>query len=150
MSGDGLASIPLYLRTVGSVHSSTISTVLISFGDLVAATSTLKAIETANKTRLELFDAPTLLANLQEWAGTGFQDSYIVYQLPVVSSQKNGNLYTCSDGTNRTTWDYIAFCLGYPITTLVASFQTKVKDMTFSFSVQETPSVVLSLHVSKA
>lgn len=151
MSGDGIASIPLYQSTQAvSIYSSTISTVLISLTELMNSTSTLKAIEAANKQRLEMFDSTILINNLQQWAGSGFQDSYIVYQLPVVSSEKSGNVYTCSDGTNRTVWDYIAFCLGYPITTLVANFQSKVHDMTFSFSVQEVPSVSLNLHVSKA
>lgn len=124
-------------------------TVLISFDDLVNSNAALKATEVANKTSLELFDESVFMNNLHQWAGTGFKDSYPVYQLQVVTPVKTTTLYNCSDGTPRSVWDYIPFCLGYPITQLVDTFQQKVSGMTFSFSLEEVPSIVLKIHVSK-
>jgi hypothetical protein len=132
-----------------STVSTMVSTVVITLDDLITSTSALQAIEASNKQKLELFDNSVLLANLHQWAGSGFQNSYLVYQLSIVTPQKNANMYLCSDGTSKTVWDYIPFCLGYPITTLVATFQARVSGMTFSFSVEEASTIVLKLHVSK-
>jgi len=145
MSGDGLASIPTYQAMI--LNST--PTVLISLSELMTSNAALKATEAANKQSLEMCDAPTLLNNLQQWAGTGFQASYPVYQLQVVTPIKTTTLYNCSDGIPRNVWDYIPFCLGYPITTLVSSFQQRVSGMNFSFSLEETPTIVVKIHVSK-
>ena len=124
-------------------------TVLISLNELATSNAALKATEAANKKSLEAFDSSILMNNLHQWAGTGFQASYVVYQLQVVTPVKTTSLYNCSDGTPRNVWDYIPFCLGYPITTLVANFQNKVEGMTFTFSLEEVPTIVLKIHVSK-
>jgi hypothetical protein len=126
-----------------------VSTAVITLDDLISSTAALQAIEASNKQKLELFDNSVLLANLHQWAGAGFQDSYVVYQFSIIPPQKTMNMYSCSDGTPRTVWDYIPFCLGYPLTTLVATFQARVSGMTFSFSVEEGSTIILKLHVSK-
>jgi hypothetical protein len=143
---DGLSSIPLYQMMMSTVSSS----VIISLSDLITSTATLQAIEAANKQRLETFDTAIFLSNLQQWAGSGFKDSYPVYEFSVVNPQKTLNMHSCSDGTPRTVWDYIPFCMGYPITTLVAKLQEKVSDMTLTFSLEDTnETIVLKLHVSR-
>jgi hypothetical protein len=148
MSGNGVTSIPAYQSMISTMNANP-PTVLISLDELANSNAALKATELANKQSLEAFDSSVLMNNLHTWAGTGFQASYPVYQLQVVTPVKTTSLYNCSDGTPRNVWDYIPFCLGYPITTLVATFQQKVTGMTFSFSLEEVPSIVLKIHVSK-
>ena len=147
MSGNGVTSIPLYQSMLSTMSST--PTVLISLDELAISNETLKATEAANKMSLEVFDSSILMSNLHKWAGTGYQGSYVVYELKVVTPIKVTALYNCSDGTPRNVWDYIPFCLGYPITTLVDSFQQRVTGMNFTFSLEESPSIVLKIHVSK-
>ena len=146
MSGNPLASIPAYQ----AMMSNSTPTVLISLDDLITSNAALKATEATNKQNLEALDTSVLMNNLHQWAGTGFQASYSVYQFQIVTPVKTTALYNCSDGTPRNVWDYIPFCLGYPITTLVANYQQKVAGMHFSFSLEEVPTIVLKIHVSKA
>jgi hypothetical protein len=133
-----------------STNTLSTNTVLITFDELITATTSLQAIESSNKQKLELFDRDIFMQNLQAWAGTGFQDSYVIYDLPIVSSTLTDGKFKCSDGINRDVWEYICFCLGYPITTLVQTFQARVTGMTFTFSVVTNPAISLKIHVSKA
>jgi hypothetical protein len=146
MSGDGLASIPLYQNML--LNST--PTVLISLDDLMKSNVALQATESANKLTLETFDSSILMNNLHMWAGAGYPDSYPVYQFGITTPPKTLQKYNCSDGTPRTIWDYVVFCLGYPIQTLVTSFQQRVAGMNFSFSLEDVPTIVLKIHVSKA
>lgn len=146
MSGDGLRSIPDYLNNVLNISA---PTVLISIDDLAKSNAALKATEVANKTSLELFDESVFMNNLHKWAGSGFQASYPVYELKVVTPVKTTSLYNCSDGTPRNVWDYIPFCMGYPITQLVDTFQRRVSGMNFSFSLEDASSIILKIHVTK-
>ena len=148
MSGDGVASIPLFQSMISTMNANP-TPVLISLDELASSNAALKATEAANKASLEMFDSSILMNNLHQWAGSGFQGSYVVYQLQVVTPVKTTSNYNCSDGTARNVWDYIPFCLGYPITTLVENFQKKVAGMTFSFSLEEVPNIVVKIHVSK-
>jgi len=124
-------------------------TILISINELMTSNATLVATEQGNKQRLENIDTTLFLQNLHTWAGAGYKDSYVVYNYSLVMPTKVGNAYTCSDGVNRTLWDYIPFCLGYPILTFVANLQTRVTGITLTSSLSEDPTVVLSIHATK-
>lgn len=124
-------------------------TILISINELMTSNATLVATEQGNKQRLEILDTTLFLKNLHTWAGTGYTDSFVVYNFPLVMPTKVGNAYQCSDGANRTLWDYIPFCLGYPILTFVANLQTRVTGITLTSSLSEDPTVVLSIHATK-
>ena len=124
-------------------------TILISIGEFITANATLVATEQGNKQRLESLDTTLFLQNLHTWAGAGYTDSYVVYNFSLVMPTKVGNAYTCSDGTNRTLWDYIPFCLGYPILTFVANLQARVSGIKLTASLSEDPTVVLSIHATK-
>jgi hypothetical protein len=143
---DGLTLIPNYQTNVLNIST---PTVLISIENLASSNATLKATEMSNKNSLELFDESIFMNNLHKWAGLGFQASYPVYELKVVTPVKTTELFNCSDGTPRNVWDYIPFCLGYPITQLVDTFQRRVSGMSFSFSLEDVPSIILKIHVSK-
>jgi len=143
---EGLTLIPNYQTNVLNIST---PTVLISIEDLASSNAALKATELANKNSLELFDESIFMNSLHKWAGTGFQASYPVYELKVVTPVKTTELFNCSDGTPRNVWDYIPFCLGYPITQLVDTFQRRVSGMSFSFSLEDVPSIILKIHVTK-
>lgn len=125
------------------------SPVIITIEQLMTATTSLQAIETSNKHMLESFDRDVFMKNLQSWAGTGFQDSYVIYDLPILTSSLKQGKFNCSDGIDRDVWEYIAFCLRYPIITLVQTFQTRTSGMSFTFSVVTDPATSLKIHVSK-
>ena len=125
-------------------------TILISISELMTSNATLVATEQGNKQRLESLDTTLFLQNLHTWAGAGYKDSYVVYNFSLVMpTTKVGNAYQCSDGVNRTLWDYIPFCLGYPILTFVANLQTRVTGITLTSSLSDDPTVVLSIHATK-
>ena len=110
---------------------------------------TLIAIEGGNKQRFENFQQAPFIQKLHSWAATGFPDSYLVYEIEVVPSEKTGNTYACSDGIKREIWEYIPFFLGYSINTFVENMNKKIKDITLTSSLQEEPSIVFRLHASK-
>jgi hypothetical protein len=124
-------------------------TILISINELMTSNAALVAIEQGNKQRLETLDTTLFIQNLHTWAGAGYTDSFIVYNFSIVAPTKVGNLYKSSDGTNKTIWDYIPFCLGYPILTLVENIQARISGINLTFSLSEDPTVVLSIHASK-
>jgi len=123
--------------------------ILISISELMTSNATFVATEQGNKQRLEILDTTLFIQNLHTWAGAGYTDSFIVYNFPLVIPTKIGSLYQCSDGVNRTLWDYIPFCLGYPILTLVQNIEARVSGINLTFSLSEDPTVVLSIHASK-
>lgn len=125
------------------------NSILISINELMTSNATLVATEQGNKQRLEGLDTTLLIQNLHTWAGSGYTDSFVVYNFSLVVPTKVGNAYNCSDGTNRTLWDYIPFCLGYPILTFVENIQNRVAGITLTSSLTENPTVVLSIHASK-
>jgi hypothetical protein len=124
-------------------------TPLISIEELLSSQEILLQIEQLNKTNLELLNVTTLKKNLLAWAAAGFTDSINVYSFPIQKPPVVVGLYTCSDGVNRTIWDYIVFFLGYPILTLVERIQGTLKDIKLTFSLQENPSAILNIHASK-
>jgi hypothetical protein len=140
------------LSTTTARQSSIVSAppVLITLEQLMVSTTSLQSIESSNKQKLESFDKDIFMQNLQAWAGTGFQDSYVIYDLPLITSTLSMGKFSCSDGTARDVWAYIPFCLGYPITKLVNTFQVRATGMKFSFSVVTDPVVSLKIHVSKS
>jgi hypothetical protein len=119
------------------------TSVVISLDDIITGSEALKKVEDANKVRLETFDKDAMTTKLHAWVATGYQDSYPVVELPVYFSKKTLNGYGCSDGVSRSVWDFIPFCLGYPILDLVANtYQSKVSGFTLHFSVEETFTVI--------
>jgi len=125
------------------------ATPFLSLDDLLSSQEILLQIEQLNKTNLELLNLTTLKKNLLAWAAAGFTDSINVYSFPIQKPPVVVGLYTCSDGVNRTIWDYIVFFLGYPILTLVERIQGTLKDIKLTFSLQENPSAILNIHASK-
>ena len=125
------------------------ATPFLSLDDLLSSQEILLQIEQLNKTNLELLNLTTLKKNLLAWAAAGFTDSINVYSFPIQKPPVVTGLYTCSDGVNRTIWDYIVFFLGYPILTLVERIQGTLKDINLTFSLQENPSAILNIHASK-
>jgi len=125
------------------------ATPFLSLEDLLSSQEILLQIEQLNKTNLELLNVTTLKKNLLAWAAAGFTDSINVYSFPIQKPPLVSGLYTCSDGVNRTIWDYIVFFLGYPILTLVERIQANLRDIKLTFSLQENPTAVLNIHASK-
>ena len=122
--------------------------IIVSMEALLSSVNTFSAIETGNKNTLETPTTATLVQNLHAWAGTGFADSYPIYQFTLVAPQSTGNKYSCSDGTARTVFDYIPFLLGYTLPTFIANLQAKFPGITLSYSVSEYP-IILQIHASR-
>lgn len=125
------------------------ATPFLSLEDLLSSQEILLQIEQLNKTTLELLNVTTLKKNLLAWAAAGFTDSINVYSFHIQKPPLVAGLYTCSDGVNRTIWDYIVFFLGYPILTLVERIQANLRDIKLTFSLQENPTAILNIHASK-
>ena len=143
---------PLPIVPPDSDHIITVTdtpTPFLSLDDLLSSQEILLEIEELNKKNLELLNLTTLKKNLLAWAAAGFTDSINVYSFSIQKPPVVAGLYTCSDGVNRTIWDYIVFFLGYPILTLVERIQANLKDIKLTFSLQENPTAILNLHASK-
>ena len=143
------APIPVVITSDHIITITDTQTPFLSLDDLLSSQEILLEIENLNKKNLELLNLTTLKKNLLTWAAAGFTDSINVYSFPIQKPPLIAGLYTCSDGVNRTIWDYIVFFLGYPILTLVERVQANLKDIKLTFSLQENPTVLLNIHASK-
>ena len=123
--------------------------VVISIDDIMNSQKALLATEIQNKTTLTSMDFNALKTNLYTWASLGFPDSFLAFTFTIVSpTMINGNC-SCSDGVARGIWDYVPFCLGTSIQTLVDGYQAQIQGINLSFSLSASP-YVLNLHVTKA
>jgi hypothetical protein len=108
------------------------STILITLDALKETAQARVAKEAADKaTLIALFDTAQndLVNKLQVWAGTGFQQGYIVLSAPIAIPT------SCTDGVVRTLFDYVTFLLGSSLDTQVAALQSQVEGVTFGWSV---------------
>lgn len=122
--------------------------ILFSLDELLSSQTVLKQMETQNNTIFQTLNVPIFKQNLMNWAASGFIDSTNVYQFPVTTIPSDDGKYSCSDGVNRTVWDYIPFFLGVPIDTFMSTLQAKTSGINLTHSVQENP-VVLCIHASR-
>lgn len=122
--------------------------ILFSLDELLSSQTVLKQMETQNNTIFQSLNVPLFKQNLMNWAASGFIDSANVYQFPVTTIPSSDGKYSCSDGVNRTVWDYIPFFLGIPIDTFMSTLQTKTSGINLTHSVQENP-VLLCIHASR-
>jgi len=84
----------------------------------------------------ELFRVP-----LFQWAAAGFPDIYIVKSFTIVPPS------ICSDGVTRGLYDYINYCLGTELNTVLDNIRSKLTGIIVSTSIADN---VLRFHVSKS
>jgi len=127
------------------------ATIVITLDEITNSHQALLNTEEGNKTTLNSMDFTVFRANLSSWAAAGYTDSYLVYAFPINTPPIDPTTvkFNCSDGTPRGIWDYVPFCLGTSIQTLVDSYQVQLYGMNLSFSLSVAP-YSLNLHVSKA
>jgi hypothetical protein len=120
------------------------STPLITLDVLKETTQARTAKEAADKTTLlALFDTAQngLVEKLHAWAGTGFQQGYVVLSAPIAVPT------ACVDGVVRTLFDYVTYLLGSSLDAQVAALQSNVGGVTFGWSV---PNGVVQVSVAEA
>ena len=120
------------------------STPLITLDVLKETTQARTAKEAADKaTLVALFDTAQngLVNKLHAWAGTGFQQGYVVLSAPIAVPT------ACVDGVVRTLFDYVTYLLGSSLDAQVAALQSNVGGVTFGWSV---PNGVVQVSVAEA
>ena len=120
------------------------STPLITLDALKETTQARTAKEAADKTALlSMFDTAQngLVDKLHTWAGTGFQQGYVVLSVPIAVPS------ACVDGVVRTLFDYVTYLLGSSLDAQVATLQSNVGGVTFGWSV---PNGVVQVSVAEA
>jgi hypothetical protein len=120
------------------------STPLITLTALKETTQARTAKEAADKAvLLALFDTAQndIVNKLQAWAGTGFQQGYVVLSAPIDVPA------ACVDGVTRTLFDYVTYLLGSSLDQQVAALQMQVGGVTFGWSV---PNGLVQVSVSEA
>jgi hypothetical protein len=124
----------------------------ISLDDIINTRQTYLRTEEQIKGNLTSLDFELLKTNLYTWAAKGYQDSYAAYQLPVYplppDTPEPATMIPCSDGSLRTIWDYIPFCLGMSIGELLQSYEAKLYGISLAYSLQANP-YILVIHVTK-
>ena len=126
------------------------ASLVITLDQIMNSQQTLLAVEAGNKTTMNSMDFSAFRTNLYGWASAGYPDSYLAYTflLNMPPTDASGN-FNCSDGTARSFTDYVPFCLGTSIQTLVDGYQAQLYGMTLSYALNESPYSLL-LNVSKA
>ena len=120
------------------------STPLVTLEALKESVGARTAKEAADKTALlALFDTSQngLVDKLHAWAGTGFQQGYVVLSVPIAVPA------ACVDGVVRTLFDYVTYLLGSSLDSQVAALQANVGGVTFGWSV---PNGVVQVSVAEA
>lgn len=135
----------IQLSTVRGIENSFI----IKIDDIHSSLQTMIQKELNNKTILKSIDYELLKNNLYLWASTGYTDSYKAYKMVLIDPTIKNGRYVCSDGIDRDIWEYIQFILGSSIQDLINSYQSKLKGIALSYSVETNP-ISLILHVSRA
>jgi hypothetical protein len=124
----------------------------ISLDDIINTHQTYLRTEEQIKGNLTSLDFELLKTNLYTWAAKGYQDSYAAYHLPVYPMPPDipepAAAIPCSDGSLRTIWDYIPFCLGMSIGELLQSYEAKLYGISLAYSLQANP-YILVIHVTK-
>lgn len=125
---------------------------IISLDDIINTRQIYLRTEEQIKGNLTSLDFELLKTNLYTWAAKGYQDSYAAYQLPVYplppDTPEPAASIPCSDGSLRTIWDYIPFCLGMSIGELLQSYEAKLYGISLAYSLQANP-YILVIHVTK-
>jgi hypothetical protein len=111
--------------------------------ELLASHAVVASKEVIDKETLSILlneTRETLRDPLFQWAALGFQPIYIVQSFTIVEPA------VCSDGVKRSTYEYIEYCLGTDMASIIATLQTKVTGIEFSYSISGN---TLNIHVSK-
>ena len=120
------------------------STPLITLDALKETTQARTAKEAADRaTLLALFDTSQngVVEKLQTWAGTGFEQGYVLLSAPIAVPA------ACVDGVVRTLFDYVTYLLGSDLNAQVAALQAQVGGVSFGWSV---PEGLVQVRVSEA
>jgi hypothetical protein len=120
------------------------STPLVTLEALKESVGARTAKEAADRaTLIALFDTAQndLVNKLHAWAGTGFQQGYVVLSVPIAVPA------ACVDGVVRTLFDYVTYLLGSSLDAQVAALQANVGGVTFGWSV---PNGVVQVSVAEA
>lgn len=130
------------------VSLSTMAAVEVNILDIINSQSLFIQIEQQNKTNLNSLNFTTFKTTLYKWAALNYPDSFLAYSFPVTTPPMAAGLYSCSDGTPRSIWDYIPFFLNKSIQDWLADYQAKVSGITLTFSINADP-YVLNIHVTR-
>lgn len=103
----------------------------IYLDDLLSAQEVLKNQETSDKALLDaIANVPVqvIKPRLINWASTGFQNAYTIYEIPIKAPP------ICSDGQTRSLQDYVQFVSGKTIHEHVDVLQKRMPDFIVSFA----------------
>ena len=117
---------------------------VIDIAELLASRGAALSQEATDRTSLVplLNETRELLRpQMFAWAAAGFPAGYIVQEFTVSPPS------VCSDGVSRTTYDYVVYLLGQPMSVTIAGIQSLCVGVLISYSFQVN---TLRIHVSKS
>lgn len=117
---------------------------IATLDELLASRNTVLQKQAKDLQELGLIDSPDptiLRRKLFEWAEAGFPDAFPVYSINVVPPE------VCSDGVQRTLYEYIQFLTGETIVDKMAKLEAKLQGIKVlnSFS-----GCLITIHVIKS
>jgi hypothetical protein len=127
---------------------SAMAAVEVNIADIINSHNVFIQIEQQNKTNLNSLNFTTFKTTMYKWAALNYPASFLAYSFPVTTPPMTGGLYSCSDGTPRSIWDYIPFFLNKSIQDWLAAYQTKVSGINLTFSINADP-YVINIHVTR-
>ncbi len=114
-----------------------------SLEELMASHGAIANKEVADKAALAVLlnqNRDTLGPPLFQWAAAGFQPIYVVQSFTIIAPA------VCSDGGKRSLYEYIEYCLGMDMASVIATVQGSVAGIEFSYSIVGN---TLNIHVTK-
>ena len=103
----------------------------MSLADILNSVEVIQQKETNDKATLESIgttSAESLRPALITWATRGLPNAFPILEIAIQPPAQ------CSDGVSRSLTDYIVFCTGQTIESLVAQLQAKLTGMVVSFA----------------
>ena len=114
-----------------------------SVEELIASHGAITNKEVADKAVLSVLlnqNRDTLGPPLFQWAAAGFQPIYVVQSFTIIAPA------VCADGAKRSLYEYIEYCIGVGMSSVIATIQGSVAGIEFSYSIVGN---TLNIHVSK-
>ena len=104
---------------------------ILTMADILGEQSVLIAKEQADGVALRSFGTASVLGLkpvFVEWASKGFPDNYPLLTVQVTPPP------LCSDGVVRSLPDYIEYCVGQSLSSLIDQLQAKLPDIRVSYA----------------
>jgi hypothetical protein len=116
---------------------------IMTLEELVASQEALQSKETSDRALVTNFvnpDPAVVRTRLLQWAAVGFPNIFVLLSVNLIPPS------VCLDGVTRSSFQYIEYLTGTPLSDHVRALEQKLPGMSLSYS---TPANTVQIHVTK-